>query len=522
MQNQTMPPILNVIFNDDRDFVLYLLQSDPFALRDNFNNLQDDLDFAFAAVECKAVVLPFLSERLQGHFKLVQKAIEYHPWTLIFASEKLRKRSYFQEILMKRDPEIFLCQSPEHILSTLLKIEISQVEEIHLFHCGIDHNYFKTLPQSLQLNEDFVLKAIDVNFHIFQHLPNQLKTNEDFIKIAFSRKNDIYRYLPEYLKNDQAITMIALQKNIKNHKYIPITLRKSDQFIYDLLMMDGSKIFKYDQLKNHKDFVKVAMQQNPNVFLKLPDQLKQDEDIIYLFSDFINLEALNLSMNQKLDMVELNPLNLKYFKDLQNDQAIVKNAIAKNELACLYASDNLLTSAMINALDQYIHHEFILNDVSHDIEKIKIIFQIIYAIEKKRYPHQSPQYSNQYQNIINAISNQYPNIYHYHFQFESDLDCNIIPQTSFDNNHHAVYLKSHDDLQCKILLFKQNLASVNRTYLSKEEIEAIKPKSYGREILKINQQQKIEISLTQSFGPYTQEMADLVKMSRFKSKRRRQ
>jgi hypothetical protein len=511
MQNQTMPPISNIVFNDDRDFVLYLLQHDPFALRYNFPKLQDDLDFAFAAVEAKAIVLPFVSERLQNDFKLVKKAIEYHPWTLIFASTKLRKRYYFQEILMKRDPEIFLCQSSEYILSTKLKIETSQVkietsqvEAIHLIHCTRDHHYFKKLPKSIQLNEEFALKAIEANFHVFQSLPNQLKKNENFVKIAFSKTSDIYRYLPEHLKNDQAFSITAIQKNIDNFQYLPISLKQSHEliYIYHLLMIDGLKILKYDHLKNNKDFVKVAIQQNPDVLLDLPNELMQDDDLIHLVFNSVNLDKFYvpsyLSMNQALEMIELNPLYLRHFKFLQYDPVIVNKAIAKNELSCLYASDSVITSSMINDLEQHIHQTLILNNVSHDIEQIKSIFQILYYIEEKRKMREY-SFSQYWDRIIHTISNQYPNIYD--CRFKIDLSCNIVSHTNCENNHHAVYQKSHDDLQYKILLFKQTLASARQSnHLSKEQIEVLKLQPYREEILKINQQQKIEIPLTQSFG----------------------
>ena len=140
----------------------------------------------------------------------------------------------------------------------------------------------------------------------------------------------------------------------------------------------------------------------------------------------------------------------------------------------------------------------------------------------------------QCENIINAISNQYPNIYCYlwikyrciickissqkdnsRYQFDRLFDdyinsCyHIIPQTNGYHEHHVVYQKAENVLQ-DILSFKQNLASVSQS--------KFRPKPYSEEMLKflkINQNQQIEIQLTQSFG------RDLLVHFAIKYKRRR-
>ena len=111
----------------------------------------------------------------------------------------------------------------------LEQFEPEEYDDNYLVECNA--NLFKELPEELQKDRNFVLKALEINGAIYLFLSDELKKD---VKIAITSINsypESYRHLPyELLDNEKVI-----EEAIKNNQFGAELLEYASEIVKKLL-----------------------------------------------------------------------------------------------------------------------------------------------------------------------------------------------------------------------------------------------------------------------------------------------
>ena len=199
----------------------------------------------------------------------------------------------------------------------LEQFEPGEYDDNYLVECNA--NLFNDLPEELQKDRDFVLKALEVNGAIYLFLSDELKKDEKIAIISINNYPESYRHLPYELLDNE----VVIEEAIKNNQF-------------------GAEVLDHasDRLKDNKDIVMLAVSKSTGVeffYTVRPEKGYTYNDALCYAS-----ERLRDDKDVVLLSVKNNPDSLESASArLQNDYDVVLTAVKGNAHALKYASKEL-------------------------------------------------------------------------------------------------------------------------------------------------------------------------------------
>ena len=227
-------------------------------------------------------ILEFFSDEIRGNEEMVKIAISQYAWAIQFASEELKANKRIVEYAIDKGNGSVIIYASE----------------------------------ALQDNEQLVRKAVETNGIALKYASEKLRNNERIVEIAVNNKATSFEYATEEMRKNQDLVLKLIGK--KWYK---------------------AGIIKYisNTLKENKDFILKAVEQNPYVIEYVSFPMKRNKDVL-------------------LKAVESNGMLLSYTSSqLKNDEEVVLKAVKNNGTALRFASTKLkndkeiVRTAILNA-----------------------------------------------------------------------------------------------------------------------------------------------------------------------------
>lgn len=178
---------------------------------------------------------------------------------------------------------------------------------------------FNDLPEELQKDRDFVLKALELNGAIYPFLSDELKKDEKIAIISINNYPDSYRDLPYELLDNE----VVIEEAIKNNQF-------------------GAEVLHHasDRLKDNKDIVMLAVSKSTGV--EFFYEYRPEAGYTYNDALCYASERIRDDKDVVLLSVENNPDSLESASArLQNDYDVVLTAVKGNAHSLKYASEEL-------------------------------------------------------------------------------------------------------------------------------------------------------------------------------------
>ena len=247
---------------------------------------------------------------------------------------------------------------------------------------------FEYIPEELKNDEDVILKVIGKDMLLINGFPNNLRNNKDFILRAVKVNCFALKYASDSLKDDKEVVLKAIENNADAIKYASDRLKDNKEVMLKAVEHDGNALMYAFYLRDDKEVVLKAIENNIDAIKYASDRLKHDKDVILKImeidkdSDISSYFTDELKDDKEVMLiaVENNGFMLKYASDkLKDDKDIVLKAVNQNGLALIYASDRLKNDkeVVLKAIES---NTYAIEYASDELKKDKDI--ILKLIEK--------------------------------------------------------------------------------------------------------------------------------------------
>eukprot|EP00928_Gymnodinium_smaydae_P096259 TRINITY_DN8461_c0_g1_i1.p1 TRINITY_DN8461_c0_g1~~TRINITY_DN8461_c0_g1_i1.p1 ORF type:complete len:352 (-),score=49.67 TRINITY_DN8461_c0_g1_i1:197-1132(-) len=199
---------------DDKETLLVLLKTDPFALEFASEDLRADRDVVECAVSEAGMALQFASPSLQEDRSLVLRAVSTNIHALQFASPALRADEGFALQLMEHNVEA-LFHMPE-FLARLGDRAMAEKAMLRNTKC------FKMLPVIWRDDDVFAEQAILQDGLALQHASQRIRSSKSSALLAVSRNGEALKYVVGDCKTDIDVVVCAVLQTCYALKHVPV------------------------------------------------------------------------------------------------------------------------------------------------------------------------------------------------------------------------------------------------------------------------------------------------------------
>lgn len=283
---------MNSIFCDDEDVVKVCVRHDPMTLFYASARLRDKKDVVMIAVNKDGRSLEFASSRLRNDLKVVKGALSGggRARAVPYIGSELELDKEVLELVINEVPRIM--QRVDRLI--LDKDWVVKVMK------KCNGRAFKYLPETLRRDKDFVLKVIDRDVYTF--LDKKLKRDRDVFWAAMERQPEIFYDAPQDMRSDAEVAKRMLKLNANSYSNLSYELRANKEILALAL--------------------RFCKEQNVcTISEKIPYELRTRE--------------------VALKCIEINGMELQYYWNFQDDEALVCKAVTNNSDAFEYASERL-------------------------------------------------------------------------------------------------------------------------------------------------------------------------------------
>eukprot|EP00928_Gymnodinium_smaydae_P096261 TRINITY_DN8461_c0_g1_i3.p1 TRINITY_DN8461_c0_g1~~TRINITY_DN8461_c0_g1_i3.p1 ORF type:complete len:336 (-),score=51.56 TRINITY_DN8461_c0_g1_i3:268-1203(-) len=199
---------------DDKQTLLVVLKTDPFALEFASEDLRADRDVVECAVSEAGMTLQFASPSLQEDRSLVLRAVSTNVHALQFVSPTLRADEGFALQLMEHNV-VALFHMPE-FLARLGDRAVAEKAMLRNAKC------FKMLPEIWRDDEMFAEQAILQDGLALQHASERLRSSKALALLAVSRNGEALEYVFGDCKKDIDVVVCAVMQTCYALKHVPV------------------------------------------------------------------------------------------------------------------------------------------------------------------------------------------------------------------------------------------------------------------------------------------------------------
>ncbi|MBA3721276.1 MAG: DUF4116 domain-containing protein [Parachlamydiaceae bacterium] len=194
-----------------------------------------------------------------------------------------------------------------------------------------DVSFFRTLPDIIRKDEEFVLKAINLNRSILEYVDDEFKLDPDIILAAIKK-----------IKNKESTQEVFYTLAHKD-------LWKNREFVLEVVKIIGSFLYNAcSTLQNDKAVVMAAVTQNGCALQFAHDDLRKERDVVMAavtqHGCALQFAHDDLRKDREIVMTAITKRGdaLRYAHDnLRNDREIVMAAVTQEGYALQYAHDDL-------------------------------------------------------------------------------------------------------------------------------------------------------------------------------------
>ncbi|EFC42104.1 predicted protein [Naegleria gruberi] len=322
-QNDTSQIIyLKIDWNRDRTFIhgqIFNLVVGKFLILANKLGLWKNRSFVLTTTEYRDIkTLKYVDDNFRNDREIVMAAVNENGRTLKYASSELRNDFEIVKTAARNNRRALWYASKQ--LSSNKEIVMTAVKSN-----GLSLEY---MPTQIRNDRKIVKIAIQENGNALGYASKELKSDKEIALLAIESSPKAYECASNQLTNDQDLILKVLSKSCD---YIfgidqSIKLFKNDRkFILAIAKLDGLKALRNAslELRDNREIVIEAVQQNPNALVYASSELRNDKEIVKM-AVMENGSCLTFASNE-----------------LKDDKEIAELAFKSSEIAVRYFSERL-------------------------------------------------------------------------------------------------------------------------------------------------------------------------------------
>ena len=214
---------------------------------------------------------------------------------------------------------------------------------------------FRTLlKDKIENNKKCVENVLKKNGEILEYFSDEIKNNEEMVKIAISSKPWSLKFVSDKLRGNKKIVEYALDKSNNGYllSYASDALKANEQLVLKAVKTNGSAIgIASENLRNNQRVVEMAVNNRAIALEKATEAIRQNEDFVLKLIgkqwstaqriSYIS-DSLKENKNFILKAVEQNPYVFEYASSsMKSNKDIVIKALQGDGNLLRYAADQI-------------------------------------------------------------------------------------------------------------------------------------------------------------------------------------
>lgn len=193
---------------------------------------------------------------------------------------------------------------------------------------GYENPPYHYIPQKTLNSDSFWIHALEYNYTYVSKIPENFLANNESLCFWICEKfsdHAILKYFPDKLKNNFDLVYFAVDNNPQNFQYISNDLKNSS-YIYEIIYKKSSRkckssdYFKLagNNIRSNYKFAKKSIIENPSSFFMVDESLKNDSaffiEMLNYSENILKFANSNIKKNELcvLASIEKNPLTIEY------------------------------------------------------------------------------------------------------------------------------------------------------------------------------------------------------------------
>lgn len=295
------------------------------ALNEKGSSLCDDKEFVKVCLKNEPMALQWASERLKKDFNVIKEALRRDVDAMRFVSKELSEDIEFWQKLktLKVIDSGLSC----YIKSTLLKT-VEDFEKVEYFFKNDFYNDLTRVSQEVLKDEKIAKRILMKDSSLLAMFPKEIRSNKKIIKSLQESVYHQYDSFGESLRDDEEIFLKAVSIRVMN-------------------FLSAS-----ERIKSDKKILRRGIILEPGIYNLLTVEQRNDEQLFSTllrsakkkgFFEFKYKPRKSWCANKQIaeHCIRLDPMSLRFFKELNNDEGLVRLALSKDGRAFSYINESL-------------------------------------------------------------------------------------------------------------------------------------------------------------------------------------
>jgi tetratricopeptide (TPR) repeat protein len=271
-------------------------------------------------------LISYLPKWFMSNYELMGDLVRGNPVCYLFMGLDIRNDLRFLKKHLVDVPDLWVFakdsfQYDKEIAFTTLKHKPELYRQMKNIESRFSKEFFKNLildnpevikfvPESMTLNQDFMLSVICVQADALQYESKIVLKEKNFVAKAVSCNGGSLGYFPESFRNDKEIVLTAVGERVDSMQYAGNSLKSDSRFLLKAMKAGGAKgwnVFKYAArpLWADKFLIIDAVKQSGWVLKYADEVLRMDAEVVLtaVIQDGMVLQYAHENLKNNKDIV---------------------------------------------------------------------------------------------------------------------------------------------------------------------------------------------------------------------------
>ena len=259
---------------DDKEIMLKAVKQNPYSLKYASEKLRDDKEVVLESVKRAGSTLKYASNELKGDKEVVLSAAKISESSLKYASDEL-----------KRDRKFVLeAVNSSGLVLGYVDDDFKKDREVVLAAIRSYGTALGYADKSFRKDKNIVLEAVRKNGYALEFASDELKKDRDIVAAATNTSYSLLKYADKELKNNQDFMLEEIKYNPNSYEFVSKELKKDPQFMLKVIEIRNISIGNIsEELFHNKTFILGLIDRfTPEYVIDflVADEIKKDPDII--------------------------------------------------------------------------------------------------------------------------------------------------------------------------------------------------------------------------------------------------
>lgn len=327
-----------------RWLVANAVKDDPHIFRMLSDNIRNDRDLAYKAVEKNGLVVEHLPDALKSDKKIALAALANNLASCEFIDSELMNDFDVGIELIKQSADRHTSMDVFEFLGARLLGE----KEFALAALGYSSDIYIYLSNKLRSDYDVCYAAVTRFGWVIEHFDGKYRSNKQICLAAAESSGDSIQFMDRRMRGDYDVAMVAVTKYGDAIQYLTKDLKNNKTIVLAALDRGASFENVGEDIKNDRDVVLKAVSRNRYNFYSIPNGFRMDREVVLAAVSMCESAIKNIDPRFKFDKeivmaaVTLDGFSICDIEDeLKCDKDIALAAVKSRKGAYRFISDEL-------------------------------------------------------------------------------------------------------------------------------------------------------------------------------------